>query len=188
MRKILLCFWLLLAASPAAAFDGERPGFVLGGGVGAALSFVAQDVDGSRFDDFTRLGGAVDLRIGWGFSEAIEVFASFKSSWIRYDTQEVDGSDVAHGAFGIGMVQHFDRGRSDWYSTGHLGLAFFELLDENVDALTGFGFGGGLGHEWRRGLAFEFLAGWESTSSDIDQADFGVSTVTLRLQFVATAY
>jgi hypothetical protein len=188
MRSLLCCLLLVLGATPAHSFDGERPGFVLGGGVGGAMSFVTQDLAGNRLDDFIRLGGAVDLRVGWGFSDAIAVFGSFRASWIRYDTQNVDASDVAHGVFGVGMVQHFDRGRSDWYSTGHLGLAFFDLLEEGVDTLTGFGFGGGVGREWRRGIAVELLAGWETTSTDIERADFGVSTITVRLQVVGTAY
>lgn len=189
-RAVLLAVLLtvLLLAAPAPAFDGEREGLVLGGGVGAALSFVAQDVDEQRFDDFTRPGAALDLRIGWGFSEAVVVFGSFRGSWIRYDTRNLRGSDVVHGTLGVGMTQHLDRGRSDWYSTGHLGLAFFELLEEDVETLTGFGFGGGMGREWRSGLAVEALAGWESTSTDIDQVEFGISTISLRLQLVATAY
>ena len=39
---------LLLLARPAAAFDGERPGLVLGAGAGPATSFVNQDLDGFR--------------------------------------------------------------------------------------------------------------------------------------------
>ena len=42
------------------------------------------------------------------------------------------------------MVQFFDRGRSPWYTTGHLGLGWFKLLEESqADALQGFGFGAG---------------------------------------------
>ncbi len=179
---------LLLLARPAAAFDGERPGLVLGAGAGPATSFVNQDLDGFRLDAFTRVGAALDLRAGWGVNESILLFASVRSTWIRYDTAIQDNSDVLHGVIGLGIVQYFSGGRSDWYSTGNLGFSFFELLEEPVEMLTGFGFGAGIGRQWHDYLGTEFLVGWESSGVDIGGIDFDTSILTLRLVVVGSVY
>jgi hypothetical protein len=179
---------LLVLAHHAEAFDGERPGMVLGAGFGPATSFVNQDLDGLRLDEFTRFGAALDLRAGWGVNQSILLFVSARSTWIRYDTTNRDDSNVLHGVIGLGMAQYFSRGRSDWYSTGNLGFSFFELLDEPLDALTGFGFGVGIGRQWREYLGTEFLVGWESSGIRIGGADFATSIFTLRLVVVGTAY
>ena len=86
------------------------------------------------------------------------------------------------------MSQYLSDGRSDWYSTAQLGLAFFDLVEEDVDVLTGFGFAAGMGRQWRGHVGMELLIGWESTDRDIDGASFGNSTITMRMQVVAMAY
>lgn len=188
MRKLLWCTLILCFAAPARAFDGEREGFALGGGLGFATSNVRQDVDLVDLDSFTKAGLALDLRAGWGISPAIVLLASARTSWIAYDTQNRDGSDLLHGVVGLGMVQHLGRGRSDWYTTGSLGVAFFDLVEEGADALFGFGFTGGIGRTLRGPLGAELLLGWESTTGDIGPVEFGNSIFTLRLQLVAVAY
>jgi hypothetical protein len=184
---VTLLFLLLLGRS-AEAFDGERPGLVLGAGIGPATSFVNQELDGFSLGEFTRFGAALDLRAGWGMNESILLFASARSTWIRYDTANVDDSNVLHGVIGLGMVQYFSRGRSDWYSTGHLGFGLFELLDEPLDTLTGFGFGAGIGRQWRGHLGTEFVIGWENSGIEIGDSDFATSIFTLRLVVVGTLY
>lgn len=186
MFRLLTLF--LVLATPAHAFDGEREGLVVGGGLGGAMSVVSQDFRGATLDDFTRFGPAFDLRAGWGVSEAIQVFASLRGSWIRYDTQNKDASDVLHGTLGLGMVQHLREGRSDWYSTGQLGFAFFDLIEEGGDVLRGFGFSAGMGREWRPHFGTEFLIGWESTKVDTAIGEFGNSVLTFRLQVVGVLY
>jgi hypothetical protein len=187
-RTVTLLVGLLLQAHPALAFDSERPGLILGAGIGPATSFVNQDLDGFRFDSFTRFGAAMDLRAGWGVSEAIVLFASARSTWIRYDTRNRDNSDVLHGVIGLGMTQYFSSGRSDWYSTGHLGFSFFELVEESADTLTGFGFGAGIGRQWREYLGTEFLLGWETSGVTVGSRKFDTSIFTLRLVVVGTVY
>jgi hypothetical protein len=181
---------LVLGASvPATAFDGEHRGLMLGGGVGAAMSFVSQDFDGQSFDDFIKPGGSFDLRFGYGVSGAIFLYASARGTVMQYDTVNLAGSQTAHGVFGLGMVQVFDRGRSDWYSTAHLGFGFFDLLEEpEADALTGFGFGAGVGWRWHPHLSLEGVVGWENTTIEIEGGEFGNSILTLRFQIVGMAY
>jgi hypothetical protein len=149
---------------------------------------VTQDLDGLALDDFGRFGVGYDLRAGWGLSDAIVVFASVRGGWFRYDTAQRDDSDILHGVLGVGMTQHFAGGRSDWYSTGHLGWAFFELLDESADALTGFGFGAGIGRTWREHFGMECIAGWETTGTSTGFGEFETGILSVRVQLVAVAY
>jgi hypothetical protein len=189
VRKLILAMLVLCMSVPALAFDGEERGFMLGGGVGGAMSFISQEFEGEAFDDFIKPGASFDLRAGWGLSEAIFLFASARGTFMQYDTVNLQGSDTVHGVFGLGMVQIFDRGRSNWYSTAHLGFGFFDLLEEpQADALTGFGFGAGLGWRWHPNLSLEGVAGWESTSIEIEGGEFGNSILTLRFQIVGMAY
>lgn len=189
VRRLILTALSLALATPALALDGERRGFMLGGGVGFAMSFVSQDFDEEPFDDFIEPGASFDLRAGWGVSEAISVYASARGTYMRYDTVNLIGSDTMHGVFGIGMTQIFKRGRSPWYSTAHLGMAWFDLLEEpRADALTGFGFGAGLGYLFHPHLSVEGLVGWENTTIDNAGGEFGNSILTLRFQVVGVAY
>jgi hypothetical protein len=189
LRRLMLLALFTGLVSPAAAFDGETRGFMLGGGVGGAVSFVSQDFNEQAFDDFTKLGASFDLRAGWGMSEAIFLYASMRGTWMQYDTVNLAGSDAVHGVFGLGMVQIFDRGRSDWYSTAHLGFAWFDLVEEpRADELTGFGFGAGLGYRFHPNLSIEGVGGWESTTIENAGGEFGNSILTLRLQIVGMAY
>ena len=187
-RSSVTLLMLLLLARPALAFDGERTGLALGAGIGPATSFVSQDLDGFQIDSFTRFGAALDLRAGWGVNEAIVLYASTRSTWIRYDTANRDNSDVLHGVIGLGMTQYFSAGRSDWYSTGNLGFSYFELLEETADMLTGFGFSAGIGRQWRSYLGTEFLLGWETAGVKIGSRKFDSSIFTLRLVVVGTLY
>ena len=189
MKSILIVLVILaLPVSSAGAFDGELKGLVAGGGLGFGMSMVDQDINGASLGGLTRFGPAYDLRIGVGASESIALLLSLRGSWIRYDTQRTDNSDVLHGTLGIGMVQYFKNGRSKWYSTGQLGVAYFSLVEEDVDALTGFGFAAGLGYQWRQHLGAEVLIGYESTDTQIDTLNFGNSAFTVRVQVVAVAY
>ena len=94
---LLIVLGQLAIAAPSAAFDGERPGLILGGGVGVSTSFITQDLDGTRYADLTQVGVALDVRAGWGVNESILLFATARGSWIRYDTQNRSDTDVLHG-------------------------------------------------------------------------------------------
>jgi len=189
LKSVLIVLVILaLPVSGAGAFDGELKGLVVGGGLGIGMSVIDQDVNEASLGGLTRFGPAYDLRIGVGASESIALLLSLRGSWIRYDTQRTDNSDVLHGTLGIGMVQYFKNGRSQWYSTGQLGIAYFSLVEEDVDALTGFGFAAGLGYQWRQNLGAEVLIGYESTDTQIGTVNFGNSAFTVRMQVVAVAY
>ena len=86
------------------------------------------------------------------------------------------------------MVQYFSRGRSDWYSTGYLGLSFYELLDESAETPLGFGFGAGVGRQWLNWVGTEFLVGWETTGVSTVLGYFDTSIISLKLQVVAMAF
>ena len=94
VRRLILAISLVGIFSSAQAFDGTPQGFMLGGGVGVAGSFVSQDLDGSKFDDFFEPGASFDLRAGWGVSGSIFLYASARGSFIQYDTVNLIGSDT----------------------------------------------------------------------------------------------
>ncbi len=149
-------------SSSAMAFDGQRKGFVLGGGIGVSPSAgIHSDAvlfslpgGGTIVDEFdeSKAGPAANLMIGYAWDEfnmlVFEVNAASFTSDILLD----DGgneAEVSLGFVGASWYHYFGpAGHTPFINLG-LGSFAFQIEDnDNID--PGFGGQGGVGYEFAR--------------------------------------
>jgi hypothetical protein len=158
---------LIAVASNAGAFDGDRKGFVLGGGIGGGTASIQQEMSGffsGKSDRETNGTFVTDFRIGGAFNE----------NWmLYYDNQVWWGSaEFTSGsktfALGIGLVglsYYFTADTPSWYLVGSIGVSTFGPADD-YGAQSGFGISGGVGYEFARHWSAEAVVGWGSPEEE----------------------
>jgi hypothetical protein len=127
----IVAFFIL--ASRLGAFDNQRQGFVLGGGIG-----------GGYFSGNPPGGDAVfaaNLKIGSGLSNRTEVYYTYNASFYQDE-----GTLSASGIHGIGVTQYTKPEGYGLFFLGGVGLAFETEFEGGG---SDYGFGGfiGLGHD-----------------------------------------
>lgn len=139
-----------LSATPATAFDGERPGFTMAvqAGVGQA-EYTEQAAGGDGSFDGPSL--ATVWRMGWGLGESLSLHAVNRAQYFEGEGPD----DRVQGLTGLGASWSFDRRAWPLYLTAEAGLAVHanRITTEDQD---GFGFALGLGAEVRRHFTLEF--------------------------------
>jgi hypothetical protein len=159
-----LVVWLLIAA-PVHAFDGRRGGFVLGFGVGPAVTSYTQAlyaVDGTEMwtsDRINRFGIGTDFKIGGGIGKRLLLYYVNRVSWFTLD----DGNDTifANSVGLLGASYYFRNASPSFYILGLVGLSTWDApFEENWNALVGLGLGAGLGWEFSRHWSLEATFNW----------------------------
>lgn len=177
MKRLLGALLIVLALGSmetAAAFNGQRQGFLLGFGLGA--SSLKYEAGGSN----TSL--VSDLKLGYGFSDQFLLFYTNKVNW-RSAGGDVDGLAL-HGMSGIGANYYFTPNAPSFFLGGGVGLASRYLIrtdsdgDINSHSGTGFYLGGG----------FEFARHWNLELSVIRDTTDGLSAWTYMVTINALAY
>ena len=154
-RQILVCLFLLvLMSSTAFAFDGNRKGFVLGGGIGFApqgkWTFDALGID----EDGAGLG--LNLIIGGAFTE--HDMLVYEGNVMGY-TSDLFNKTISQGFNGASWYHYFGKTGRSLYST--LGLGFYVFDVEDLDSNDpGFGLLLGGGYEfakhWQVGAYYSY--------------------------------
>jgi opacity protein-like surface antigen len=159
-----LVVWLLVAA-PVHAFDGQRGGFVLGFGVGPAVTSYTQTLyaaDGTEMwasDRENQFGIGTDLKIGGGIGRRLLLYYINRVSWFTLDV----GHDAifANSVGLVGLSYYFQDESPALYVLGLVGLSTWDApFEENWDAQVGFGLGAGLGWEFSRHWSLEATFNW----------------------------
>jgi len=155
MKKLntLACI-LLLAYSNIYAFDGERKGFILGGGVGFGYLPKSICLKGTvepfcpLLNDYRGVF-LTNFKIGYAPSNTLEIFYINKTSWwIVSDITFLLGLSAA--AFTVYFDNTLDFG---WFVSGGIGQSTLSApFESKIESNSGFGlfFGGG----------YEFSAHW----------------------------
>jgi hypothetical protein len=202
VRKLLpfsLFLFATLAAAPAAA---QQRSSVRGLQVGAHLSGVGIELAADP-DDEEDTGGGVGIRVGWGVSEVVVLYA-------QLDGADVDGDDDALGAGGgdTFSLAHLDLGARFHFGAGRRRLVPYldaavggALLRDDTDAgdvtLSGtvVSFGGGVQYFVSRALALDGsvkLSVGELKDVDIDgesdELDDPLELTTSRINLGVTWY
>lgn len=173
--KITIIMLIVLMVSSAFAFDGQRKGFVLGGGLGFSPTFkweaemigydYANNMFMRKFNE-TNAGIGMNLMIGFGWDE---------KNMIVYDINFAGGDSDFYNQFiaqqynGISWYHYFGNGMtSQFFSTVGLGLYNFD--GENMSGFdAGFGILLGGGYEfsrhWQVGL---YLSAGKTTLRSVD--------------------
>jgi len=155
MRRtvILLVVLILMVASSASAFNGERKGFVLGGGLG--FGPVAKvSIDDFPADDYDKSGLAMNFIIGYAWNEQNMIV--FLRDAIIYSEDFDLGTttksiSLAQGFSGVGYYHYFGPVGKSFFITGGIGLQDWISLDEDVESNdVGAGLLLGAGYEFAR--------------------------------------
>jgi hypothetical protein len=151
---------IVLIATPASAFDGNRKGFVLGGGIGASATSLKYQalVDESEWESKGAM--VTDFQIGFGLNDQLLITCFSHVNWYSdvsfwgdatvHDFVHGGGSTtVANGISGV-RVSHFLKKMPPCFViTGGVGISnILYPLKENKHIAWGFGIWGGLGYEF----------------------------------------
>ena len=139
----VLCVSFLILASQLTAFDGQRKGFILGGGIGGgSLSW-------NGYTDFNKGVFATNFIIGYAPSNSLEIYYTNNVSFFSQE-----GSDYYIGVTGLGVTKYTKPEGKGLFFCGGIGisvLAGYSGWDTGSD--TGFGALAGLGYDvakhWR---------------------------------------
>lgn len=194
MRKsavVLVTLALCASVVPSAAFDGQRKGFVLGGGLGGGAAHLKQTfsdgqdaLEGER-DAYGSL--VTDFRIGGAFNNQWMLYYDNQIWW--FNTENALGNSETF-IFGIGLVglsYYFKTESPSLYAVATIGIAQFGTSDNYSDS-NSFGISGGLGYEFARHWSIEAVAGYgapEETSSGVTLETEGV---VWAIRFIGMAY
>src|SRR3989304_3139111 len=115
---ILLVLFVLSTALTSWSFDGQRKGFVLGGGLGIGLTSYVIDVGGFQSDRQNKFSFMTDFKIGYAPTNQVEVVYASKGSWWGES-----GVTLLNG-YGTAAVNYFIAPQTpSFYVTGGVGFA-----------------------------------------------------------------
>jgi hypothetical protein len=189
MRKVLLvlvlsCFWV----SALWGFDGQRKGFIVGGGIGlGSTSFkekISSPLGTSETDWTSEFAFMTDFKIGYGFTNQLELFYSDKGSWFDYF------GSVALNGLGMASVNYYLRPEGPtFYLGGGVGFSTFTLpFENNSDVELGFGFYAGGGYEFTRHFAIQLDFMYGSPQDKSGGFEYTFTGFTPRVTVIGTAF
>jgi len=147
MKKfyVIMCAVVFtLTSNNVFAFDGERKGFILGGGLGAG--YLSNSVSVNSFSDTdSRAVFLTNFKIGYAPSNTLEIYYISKVSWWG-------ASDITFilGLSAIAATIYIDNTtETGWFIAGGLGLSALSApFETDVESSNGFGLFGGGGYEF----------------------------------------
>lgn len=182
MRKLAIVMFVLLVAmaTSVTAFNGQRKGFVLGGGLGfAPLVKWSTEVGPFEYSE-SKAGVALHILIGYAWDEHNMIV--YEGNAAGYTDDDVFDEPVSQGFDGAAWYHYYGvAGRSAFTAVG-LGLYTFDAGDyEANDPSVGILIGGGyeFARHWQLGGYISF---GKTTDSSLD---FGHANMTVMVSTVA---
>lgn len=196
MNKNRALAMILLSVIPAFSFDGNRQGFILGGGIGPSLTTYAQELrapSGStkEIPRETRVGFATDFMIGYGFNDRFALVGFNKINWFQYENPYRKEMAVLVDE-GIGTIIHLDQNASRapylHFGFGFSGWSGFSDKDEPTT--PGIAVAGGIGFEIKAhyGIQLNCFYGNPSPANTPFGEEVQVSGLGFQFIVVAIAY
>lgn len=197
MRAFVVAAALLAAsASAVSAFDGQRGGFMLGGGVGA--SFVSYDLKVFVFDEGinigrpverrekdSKFGFATDFRIGGGINDNLIVMYANRTAFFDALTESGETLTIAASTGGPGFMYFQRELPPSLYYLGVIGLCTWWAPSQNIDTTwSGFGLMGGVGYEFYKHVTAEFTISYNKPGTEQNE----VSAWSFLLTVAGIAY
>jgi len=165
-----VCLTLCLVACPAQAFDGQRKGFILGGGAGLGLTSFNQEIGlGYRgyhesYESDRENKGTVmtDFKIGYAWDNSWAIYYTSKVSWFGIENTYGDDVTIANGLGAAAVAYWFKPQAPSGFVTGGLGYSTWSLPfeDNSSDAWLGGGLFMGGGYEFSRHWSVEGYLAW----------------------------
>lgn len=185
---------LMLMAITALAFDGQRKGFILGGGLGFGMTSYTQSLKqgGISITSDRENKGAfnTDFRIGYAPSEQVAIYYVSKVAWFSITNAYDDKVTIASGAGGLGCTYYLKTITPTWFLTGGIALASWSLpFEDNApDPWQGLGLYGGAGYEFARHLSLELDLVYGKPDTQEHGVTASANTLSVMFTFNALAY
>lgn len=193
MQKRIL--WFLVVAmvgmsGTAFAWDGQRKGFILGGGAGLGLMSYEQSVDGVKIGDTeSTVPLATDFRIGYAPNNLLQIFYVNKVSWFGMENILGDEVTVASSVGGIGVVRYMEEAAPSYFFMASIGASSWDTpYEEDSEAWTGFGFSLGWGYEFSPHFSFENSISIGEPSIDESGYTYKTSAVSIHANINVLGY
>jgi len=168
MKKVLLISLVLVLfiAGTSSAFNGQRRGFVLGGGAGLAPSCKFEH---GSFDE-NKAGVGFQFIIGGAFDE--KNMLVYEGNVVGFNSDAFD-EGISQGFNGASWYHYFGRTGRSAFSTVGIGFEVMNVEDEYAD--PGFGMLLGGGYEFARHWQVGVYIGFGSTTNpDFDHSHISV--------------
>ncbi len=191
---LIACLTLCLATG-ASAFDGNRKGFILGGGLGLGLTSFTQTLEYTIMDTSTtsdrenKFAVMTDFKIGFGATEQVLVYYTNKVSWFSIENVYKDNVTIANGLGGVGVAYYFKPTGPSPYISGGLGLSTWMLpFESDADTWTGFGLVVGGGYEFSPHYSIEGNLVWGEPGKEEGGLKASSNALSLTVTIKALAY
>lgn len=173
---------VIVTATSACAFNGERSGFILGFGLGPGYTNFSQEAGGTESDSEGKMSIVSDFKIGGGFNEQFLLYYENRVSWFKmtaideayYDpySNEITFTEkdvtIAHAVGLVGMSYYFKTEVPSFYALGSIGVSTWSApFETNSDTWVGFGISGGVGYEFAKHWSVEGTLNWGNPSTDV---------------------
>ncbi len=165
MKKYLIAtFVIVLLASSVWSFDGNRKGFVLGGGLGFTPS-AKWELDGASSVSGSSAGVAVNLMLGYAFDEKNMIVYEANAAGYEPSNSTVL---LTQGFEGASWYHYFNDSGKTFFSIVGLGVYNFKADGFNSNDIGG-GFMLGAGYEFARHWQISaYLSGGKTSDSLFD--------------------
>lgn len=193
MKKTILICLLVGLSSNLFAFDGDRKGFIFGGGIGGSYYDFSQTIE----NDYTSVTGdsetgtafATDFLIGYAPNNKTAIYYSNIVSWFKMKNVYNDNVTIASALTGLGFSHHFVS-ESKWspnlFLTGSIGIAAWILpYEDDADTWTGFGWSVGIGYEFSK--HYSILCSMKMGSPETTEDDITATTDFLSIDLILAA-
>jgi len=167
--EIIFVAVFMLTCNNVFAFDGERKGFIIGGGIGAGY---LSNTSSFNSDTDSRAVFLTNFKIGYAPSNTLEIYYISKASgWGRSDITFILALSAIAATF------YFDKEtETGWFISGGIGLSTLDPpLEKNAESSKGFDLFGGSGSS---GFGFFGGSGYEFSSHWSVEFDLLYSTIT----------
>lgn len=131
--RAVVCLSVLLLASQLGAFDGQRKGFVLGGGLGVGFLL------GQEPDFQNKVAAGVNFKIGYAPSNTLEISYTFAAAGL-YQLYYENDDYYSVWVHAVALTYHFNPREPGWFLTGGVGPAMAWGEDNGLGVIAGFGY------------------------------------------------
>ncbi len=183
MQKICyIIILILLLSQPVLAFDAEREGIVIGGGIGYAPSAYTE-ISGFLSSRVKTNGVAGSLMAGYGYNENTLFLLMIEGFKTNNGTFSDTSAKAWQGFTGVGVRFYFDDIGSSFFISSGIGLQrFIKTQNNSVTHESGLGFLAGAGYEFTENFQLQttFSNGQTRNSFRWDHVQF-IMTVSFVL-------
>ena len=178
---LVIAFLTLGLISDADAFDGNRKGLIVGGGIGHGVTSYTRTLErygqSGTSDRENTYGVQTDFRIGYAANEFFQIYYVNKVSWFNLDNYFGNTVTIAHGVGGLGVTYYLQPVVPSYFFTGVIGFStWFAPFESNSDVWNGFGIAGGFGYEFARYWSVEVCVSHGNPS----KTGSGISALTVK--------